>query len=122
MTDQLPAPTASSEFKNFTLITYIVFIASILLSGGLGAVAGVIMAYVKRDEMVGTIYHNHMLFLIRTFWVSLIGGLIGLVLSLVLIGIPILIAVCIWYVYRMIFGLVRLLDGKPVDPYRWLEL
>ena len=80
------------------------------------------MAYVKRNEMAGTIYHDHMQFLIRTFWVSLIGGLIGLVLSLVLIGIPILIAVGIWYLYRMIFGLVRLLDNKPVDPYRWLEL
>lgn len=110
------APT--NEQKNLMYITYGLYAAGILI--GLTAIVGVILAYLKRDEMKGTVYYDHMQFLIRTFWVSLIGTVLGVVLSIVVIGVFVLIAVGVWYIFRVVVGIVKLLDNKPVTPTGWL--
>ena len=65
-------------------------------------------------------YEDHITYLIRTFWISLIGYLIGAVLSIVGIGIIIIIAVGIWYIYRSIAGFIKFNDNKPINPMGWL--
>ncbi|HBR27710.1 MAG TPA: hypothetical protein DD732_11915 [Rhizobiales bacterium] len=64
-------------------------------------------------------YHaNHA---IRTFWIGLGIGLIGLILSVVGIGVVVLIGLVIWQLYRIIRGLIRALDGQPIEnPLSWL--
>ena len=48
-------------------------------------------------------------------------GIIGIVLTFVGIGIVILIALVVWQLFRIIRGLVRALDGRPIDdPAGWL--
>lgn len=106
----------------YVLITYLVFAASIVLTGGLGSLIGVIMAYIKRNEVRGTLYYDHLQFLIRTFWITLIGTVVGGVLSFVLIGLLILPVVAIWHIYRVVFGLVRFWELRPVNPEKWFEI
>ena len=48
-------------------------------------VVGVIMAYVKRDEAQGSIYASHIDYLIKTFWVSLVGTVLGTFTTLILL-------------------------------------
>ena len=53
--------------------------------------------------------------------ISLIIGIIGAVLSLVLIGYLILLALVIWQLFRFVRGLIRAIDGRPIeDPEGWL--
>ena len=108
-------PTDSQ--KNYMYITYAMYALGIFI--GLTPIVGVILAYIKRDEMQGTVYYDHMQFLIKTFWVSLIGMVIGAILMLVLIGYLVLLAVGVWYIFRVVLRIVKLLDNKPVTPDGW---
>ena len=62
---------------------------------GLVGIAGLIVAYVKRDDARGTWVASHLTWLIRTFWFSflwgIVGGIVLVVLGIILIGIPIAI-------------------------------
>src|SRR5215472_12155645 len=44
---------------------------------GIIGIAGLIVAYVKRDDAQGTWVASHLRWLIRTFWFSLLWGVIG---------------------------------------------
>jgi uncharacterized membrane protein len=117
-----------------TLIIYVLFaigaVAGIVSSGfplvlplmGFLGIAGVILAYVKRDDAAGSWLASHYRWLIRTFWFSflwgMLGGLILVTLGLLLIGIPIAFAIwfatTVWVAYRLIRGWVLFKDSKPV--------
>ncbi len=89
---------------------------------GVIGIAGLIVAYVKRDEAQGTWVASHLRWLIRTFWFSFLWGVVGLVvllvLGLVLIGIPIALLIwavaSIWVIYRVIRGYLLFKDSKPI--------
>ncbi|WP_416190755.1 DUF4870 family protein [Neisseria sp. CCUG12390] len=82
-------------------------------------VAGVVVAYVKRDDMRGTLYEHHISYLIKTFWVGAIGYLIGGLTMFVGIGLAVLFLVSIWFIYRVVAGFVKFYDGKTVSPDGW---
>ncbi len=110
--------SGGTDLRQYTMIIYILYMAAILV--GVTSIVGVIMAYVKRDDFAGTDYEDHITYLIRTFWISLIGYLIGAVLSIVGIGIIIIIAVGIWYIYRSIAGFIKFNDNKPINAMGWM--
>ena len=65
--------TGGTDLRQYTMIIYILYIAAILV--GITSIVGVIMAYIKRADFAGTEYADHITYLIRTFWISLIGYL-----------------------------------------------
>lgn len=79
---------------------------------------GVIVAYLGRGDARGTIYRSHLDWGVRTFWWTLLFTVIGLVLTLVLIGYVILFLVWIWFVYRTVRGWLNLFDGRPAPGAR----
>jgi uncharacterized membrane protein len=90
------------------------------LTGGITGLIAIIINYVKRSEAVGTPYEAHFTWQIRSFWGCLIGYVIGGALFVVVIGIPILWAVSIWMLYRIIKGWLYLYDNKPfANPRGW---
>jgi uncharacterized membrane protein len=90
------------------------------LTGGITGLIAVIINYVKRSDAAGTPYEAHFDWQIRTFWYGLAGYLIGLALIIVLIGVPVLWAVGIWMLYRIIKGWLYLYDNKPLlSPSAW---
>ncbi|MGF6147594.1 Predicted membrane protein [Kingella potus] len=113
-----PDPRGERQ-RNYMYAVYGLYAASIF-TVGLAAVAGAVVAALKQDEMAGTFYESHLRYLIRTFWGALIGFAVGGVLSVILIGIPIVWLTGVWYVFRVAYGIVRLLDGRPVTPTGWL--
>ena len=79
----------------------------------LATIGGVILAYVQRDDVRGTIWESHFEAVITTFWISLVVGLVAVPLCFVLVGIPLLIGLVIWFLYRTIRGLVHAIESKP---------
>ncbi len=107
------------RLRTLTHVVYALYAAS-WLTGGMSALIAVIVNYVKRADTVGTPYQAHFEWQIRTFWWALLGHLIGLALTFALIGIPILVAVSIWALYRIIKGWLYLYDQKPLlTPRGW---
>jgi uncharacterized membrane protein len=99
-------------------IVYILYLVSLIT--GITSIIGVIIAYVNRSEAPDWV-QTHYRFQIRTFWIGLLYGLIGLVLCLVLIGFLFLAFVLIWFVVRCVKGMGAISRGQPYDnPATWL--
>jgi uncharacterized membrane protein len=117
MTDALTTPGGDAEklasLKQLTMVTYILYALSAFT--GVTAIVAIVINYVKREDAAGTVYESHFTWQIRTFWWSLLWAVIGMALSFVLIGIPILIADGIWVIYRIVKGFLYWNDGKPME-------
>ena len=100
------------ENLTMTHVIYGLYAASLVV--GITALVAIVLNYIKKEDVAGTFLESHFRWQIRTFWFSLLWGFIGLILSLVLIGIPILIADLVWYIYRIAKGWLRLHEGKPM--------
>ena len=107
----------SSDVKNYVFIAYVTYAVGLLIL--FTPVVGVIMAYVKRDEAQGSIYASHIDYLIKTFWVSLVGTVLGTFTTLILIGWLILLVTAKWFIYRVVIGLIKLKEDKPVSTQGW---
>ncbi|TAM09774.1 MAG: hypothetical protein EPN72_02525 [Nevskiaceae bacterium] len=110
-----PAP---ERYRNTTWLVYGLYAAG-LFTGGLITLAGLIVAYIKRPDVAGMPFAAHLTWLIRTFWLSLLGYVVGGLLAWAGIGYVILAAVSVWYLYRLIKGFIYLNDGKPLDAQAW---
>ena len=98
--------------KTLTTIIYALYAASFFV--GITAIVAIVMNYVKKDDVVGTLYESHFRWQIRTFWFALLWGCVGAITLIILIGWPILIAISIWVIYRLVKGWLRLNDNKPM--------
>jgi len=115
MSDITPPPAValrSDDTRTLVIIVYGLYLAA-LLCVGLSGIAGVILAYVKGDEVRGTIWESHFENAIHAFWVWLGLSVIGVLTVWLVIGIFILIGAYIYFAYRTIKGLVGALDSKP---------
>ncbi|MBP6530923.1 MAG: hypothetical protein KA260_12435 [Burkholderiales bacterium] len=95
-----------------THITYALYALGLVT--GIFAIAGLIVAYIKRDDAVSTYLASHYSWLIRTFWWGLLWTSIGLVLALALVGFVVLGVVWVWWVYRIIKGWLRLSEKREI--------
>ena len=107
----------NSDVKNYVFIAYVTYALGLFI--WFTPVVGVILAFIKRDEAQGSIYASHIDYLIKTFWVSLIGMVLGMLTILILIGWLILAATGIWLIYRVVVGLIKLNEDKPVSNQGW---
>jgi uncharacterized membrane protein len=86
--------------------------------GGLPSIVAVVLNYVTRGDARGTWVYSHYQWQIRTFWYALLWALIGwgLILTLIgaVVGMPILIALTLWLLYRIGRGWLRLRDHRPM--------
>ena len=93
------------------------FIVTAFLTGWPSIIA-VILNYVKRGATRGTYLDSHFGWQIRTFWYAVLWALIGLVLIFtvigVVIGVPLLLLLGLWVLYRVARGWVSLAHGKPM--------
>ena len=78
-------------------------------------IVAVIVDYVKKDDAAGTWLESHFRWQIRTFWFGMLWGVIGGLLCFVLIGFPMLFALAVWIIYRIVKGWLRLSENRPVS-------
>jgi uncharacterized membrane protein len=97
---------------------YILYLVSLLV--GVTSIIGVIMAYVNRAEAPEWV-QTHYRFQIRTFWIGLLYGLIGIVTFIFVIGIFWLMFVAVWWIVRCAKGMQAISRGMPYErPASWL--
>jgi uncharacterized membrane protein len=106
-------PNQELANKNITQIIYGLYAAAIL--GIPTNIVGIIMNYIKREDVAGTLYESHFRWQMRTFWFTLLWGVVGTILIFALgLGFLVLIVLFIWYVYRIVKGWLRLTEGKAM--------
>ena len=106
-----PMPREPRNARNLTILVYILQALSFFL-GGITALVGVIINYVKLDEVRGTWLEPHFRWQIRTFWIGLLWTVIGFVTTMLVIGWFILVGIAIWVIYRIVKGALALNDGQ----------
>ena len=100
------------SLKQITLVIYALQAFSFLT--GLTLLIGVIINYVKRDDVQGTWLASHFRWQIRTFWFSLLWMVLGGITAPIGIGVVILLAATVWLIYRIIRGWLALMDGREM--------
>lgn len=110
-----PETRRSDPSRNLAVAVYILQALSFFV-GGITGLAGVIVNYVKLDEVQGTWIEPHFRWQIRTFWMGLLWSVIGFVTTFVIIGWFILLVTAIWIIYRVVKGALALNDGLPPEP------
>ena len=94
------------------------------LVSGIAALISVILCFVKRGDVRGTILESHFTWIIRTFLWWIVAGVLCFMLTFAGIGIPLALifgcVVYVWTVYRVVVGWLKLSEGRPIpDPEAW---
>merc|ERR1711879_335299 len=98
---------------DITLLVYI--LQGISFFFGVTYLAAVIVNYVKRDTVQGTWLESHFTWQIQTFWYTVLWGVVGLFTYWIFLGYWIWALIPFWMLYRIIKGLIRLREGKPMN-------
>ena len=108
----------SEELASLKTITTVVYaLQALSFAFGVTALVGLIINYVKRDDVAGTLYESHFNWQIRTFWWGLLWGVLGSILIFAFgLGLVVLFVAWIWAIYRVVKGWLKLNDGKPMMP------
>ncbi len=103
---------ALKQAQTITTVVYGLQAASFIF--GITAIAAVIINYIKREDVQGTWLASHFRWQLRTFWFGLLWGCVGGLTALIGIGFAILAVACIWIIYRIAKGWLRLSEGKEM--------
>jgi uncharacterized membrane protein len=101
-----------ASLRQLTLVVYILYALSWLI--GISAIVAIIINYVKREDVAGTLYESHFTWQIRTFWWGLLWALLGALTMFVVVGFFILFAAAIWTLYRLVKGWLYWNDRRPM--------
>lgn len=84
---------------------------------GFSGLIGIILAHVWQGENRDGWAASHFSYLIRTFWIALVGIIVASVLSIVFIGILLFPVIAIWVTVRSVMSLLKAQKQEPMpDP------
>ena len=106
-----PAAAGGFAFNHPTIIS-LLYLASMVV--GVTAIVGVVLAYVWKGQPHEAWETSHYQYLIRTFWIGVVGSLISVVLMIVAIGFLLLLAVAVLVLVRCILALVNAQNQRPM--------
>ena len=85
---------------------------------GWPSIIAVIMNFVNRSEAAGTFLDSHFSWQLRTFWFTLLWVVTGWLMIVTIIGavigVPLLLGVGVWVLYRIARGWINLANRKPM--------
>jgi len=108
----------------FSVAAGVVGAASVvgMMVTGWPSIIAVVLNYIKRGDARGTWLESHFRWQIRTFWFAFAWGALAVLLIVtvigMIVGIPLLFAVGIWVIYRVIRGWLKLGAGEPMPEPR----
>lgn len=100
------------SLKTLTTVIYALYGVSIFF--GLTAIVAIIMNYVKKDDVQGTLFESHFRWQIRTFWFGMLWMLLAGLTMFVGVGFILFPIAVIWFIYRVVKGFMYLNDGKAM--------
>ncbi len=98
--------------KTVTMVVYGLYALSLLI--GISCIVAIVINYIKKEDVAGTWLESHFRWQIRTFWFSVLWGVLGAITVFILIGWVIWSVAAIWYIYRIVKGWLRLSEGKAM--------
>ena len=108
-------PEQLDSLRQLTLVAYILYALSFFTGiPAIVATVAIVVNYVKRDDVQGTLYESHFTWQIRTFWWALGWAILGMLTLVIGVGFPILLVAGIWWIYRIVKGLLNWHDNKPM--------
>jgi uncharacterized membrane protein len=107
-----PGAPAQGSVRKLAELVYGLQAASLLV--GVTLFAAVIVNYLRREQAAGTWLESHFTWQIRTFWWSLAWCVIGIATAVLVVGLVILAASAVWFVYRVVRGWTELNEGRPM--------
>ena len=107
---------SSEEMAGLKTITQVVYgLQALSFAFGLTALIGLILNYIKREDVAGTLYQSHFDWQIRTFWWGLLWSVLGFLLMFAFgLGLIVLLVAWVWAIYRVVKGWLRLTENQPV--------
>jgi uncharacterized membrane protein len=110
--DVVPDESKIRSLRTLTQVVYVLYALSYFT--GVTAIIGIIINYVKQEEVQGSWLESHFRWQKRTFWFGLLWAVLGGMLVVFGIGFAILFANFCWLIYRIVKGWLNLNDGKPM--------
>ena len=101
-----------SELKKYAFAVYILQALYFVLV--ITPVIGLVINYLKQDEVRGSWLESHFRWQQVTFWYGLLWTALGVISLPILVGYPVLAAVTLWLIYRIARGWISLVDGKEM--------
>ena len=99
-------------------IIYILYLVNLLT--GVTAIVGLVMAYVNYRDAPDWV-QTHYRFQIRTFWIGLLYGFIGVLTCVLIVGVFWLMFVAVWWIVRCVIGMQQISRGVPCErPATWM--
>ena len=118
MNGQRPQASGNFQFNGPTIVA-LLYLSSFFV--GLTGIVGLVLSYIWRGEPRPAWEASHYIYHIRTFWFGLAGFVVGFLLTIILVGFLILLAVSIWVIVRSVLALLKAQRDEPiVDPRAWL--
>ena len=114
MSEEIIEPNEAQikSLRSLTQVVYILYALSYFT--GITAIIGIIINYVKKEDVAGTWLESHFRWQIRTFWFGLLWAVIGAATIVILVGMAILFANFCWIIYRIVKGWLNPNDDKPM--------
>jgi uncharacterized membrane protein len=112
MASPMQAAQDTDSSRTMAIVVYGLFLST-WVGFAIGPLIGLILAYVKRGESRGSIYESHYSNAIEVFWVSLVMMILGILTLWIGVGVLICIGLFVWYLFRIVKGLVRAIDARP---------
>ncbi len=95
-----------AKHSGMITLAYVLFGVG-LFTAHFTSIIGVIIAYIKRDDLVGTYLHSHCSWLIGVFWWSLLWNIVGWATFWFGLGFVVWGIVWVWTAYKLIKGFLR---------------
>ena len=121
MTGTAKSPRTLGDPKADTTMLHVAYaLCAASLLTGLSAIAGLILAYVKRRDVARSWQASHWRWLIRTMWAWLLLMAIGGLTSPLRIGWLIIVAASVWLIWRVAKGWLLVGQRRALpDPGAW---
>ena len=119
MSDSAIVPSAEpgESERNTLLIAYILYGVT-PFTGGLAAVAGVIINHLKVNATGNEFLRSHHRWLLRTFWYSLLWTAVSTLLMFTIVLIPVAwlgyVVAGLWYIYRVVRGALNFAERRAM--------
>ncbi len=106
-----PAAASGFDFNRPTIISLLYLSSAVL---GVTGLVGIVLAYVWKGEPHEAWESSHYQYLIRTFWIGVIGSILSVMLMIVLIGFLTICAVGVLVLVRCVLALVNAQKRVPM--------
>lgn len=110
--------TSRAPDTTMAIVVYALYLASFVV--GFTSIIGVVIAYIYRGNGPAWL-DEHYRYQIRTFWIGLLYASVTIFLAFVLIGLPLMLALAVWFIVRCVKGFKGLQEKRaPHNVDSWL--